>query len=164
MHLIFAAVVTIFSLVKGDWRNWEEYYPTMLYISLSTFLYEFISHSHFHLWELQENSLLNLMNVHFVHSLIINPLIAFIYLSKYPQKPQKQITYSLIWILAILLLEWAGEHFGLLSYHNGWHFGWSTFFVIIMFPMVRLHHIHKLWALISSVIFVVFYLIIFDYL
>jgi hypothetical protein len=157
-------MVIIFSLIKGDWRNWENYYPTMLYISLSTFLYEFISHSHFHLWELQEKPLLNLMNVHFLHNLILNPLVAFVYLSLYPSGHKKQIIYTLKWILMFLLLEWIGEHFGILTYHNGWHFGWSTLFVIIMFPMVRLHHVHKLWALILSVFFAVFFLVVFDYI
>jgi hypothetical protein len=164
MNLILVILVLLFSLLKGDWRNWEEYYPTMLYISLSTFLYEFISHSHYHLWELEDDSIFNLMNVHFTHNLIINPLIAFIFLSNYPSRIKKQITYTLKWILSFMLVEWLGEWFGILSYHNGWHLGWSFLFVIIMFPMVRLHHVHKLWALILSVFFVVFYLAIFDYM
>ncbi|WP_338021751.1 CBO0543 family protein [Bacillus pakistanensis] len=149
---------------KGDWRNWEKYYPTMLYISLLTFLYEFISHSHFHLWELEEGPFFNLMNVHFVHNLIINPLIAMLFLSNYPSGFKRQMIYTLKWMFLFLLVEWACEHFGLISYHNGWHFGWSFLFVMIMFPMVRLHHVHKLWALILSVICAVFYLIVFDYL
>lgn len=164
MHIIFVIIVIFFSLIKGDWRNWEIYYPTMLYISLATFLYEFISHSHFHLWELQESHFFNLMNVHFLHNLIINPLLALVYLSNYPITLKKQITYTLKWVFIFLLLEWIGNHLGLLTYHNGWHFGWSSFFVTIMFPMVRLHHTHKLRALGLSVLFVVFYLITFDYI
>ncbi|WP_299095521.1 CBO0543 family protein [uncultured Metabacillus sp.] len=163
MHLILVIMVIIFSLLKGDWRKWETYYPTMLYVALATFLYEFISHSHFHLWELEENDYLNVMNVHFLHNLIINPLISFVYLSNYPNKMVNQITYTLKWILTFLLLEWLGEYFGLLTYHNGWHFGWSFLFVIIMFPMIRLHHVHKLYALLLSVFFVVFFLVFFDY-
>jgi hypothetical protein len=164
MHLILVIMVIIFSIIKGDWRNWETFYPTMLYISLGTSLYEFISHSHFHLWELQESSLLNLMNVHFVHNLLINPLLGFVYLSNYPSRPKKQTTYTLKWILIFLLLEWVCYRFNLLSYHNGWHLGWSTLFIIIMFPMIRLHHVHKVWALILSIFVVSFYLVIFDYI
>nr|WP_239587503.1 CBO0543 family protein [Bacillus pakistanensis] len=104
------------------------------------------------------------MNVHFVHNLIINPLIAMLFLSNYPSGFKRQMIYTLKWMFLFLLVEWACEHFGLISYHNGWHFGWSFLFVMIMFPMVRLHHVHKLWALILSVICAVFYLIVFDYL
>jgi hypothetical protein len=164
MHIIFIILVIFFALLKGDWKSWEDYYPTMLYISLSTFLYEFISHSHFHLWELQETPILTLMNVHFAHNLIINPLLAFVFLSNYPSRLKKQLIYTLKWIIPFLLAEWVGEHFGILTYHNGWHFGWSSLFVIIMFPMIRLHHVKKLWALILSVFFAVFYLAVFNYI
>ncbi|MBP1082261.1 MULTISPECIES: hypothetical protein [Bacillus] len=86
MNLILVVIVILSTLVKGDWRNWEKYYPTMLYTALATFLYEFISHSHYHLWELRKDSMFNLMNVHFVHNLIINPLITLVYLSNFPSK------------------------------------------------------------------------------
>ncbi|KKI90729.1 hypothetical protein WQ54_19185 [Bacillus sp. SA1-12] len=164
MHFILVIMVILFSLLKGDWKKWETYYPTMLYIALATFLYEFISHSHFHLWELEESSYISHMNVHFLHNLIINPLLAFVYLSNYPNRMMSKFIYSLKWIIIFLLIEWLGKHFGLLTYHNGWHFWWSALFVIIMFPMIRLHHVHKLLALALSVFFVMFFLMIFDYI
>ncbi|MGG3574171.1 CBO0543 family protein [Bacillus gobiensis] len=164
MNLILVVIVILSDLVKGDSRNWEKYYPTMLYTALATFLYEFISHSHYHLWELRKDSMFNLMNIHFVHNLIINPLIALVYLSNFPSKRRQQIIYILKWILIFLLIEWVGNQFGMLTYHNGWHFGWSALFVVIMFPMVRLHHVHKLWALLLSVLCALFYLIWFDYI
>ncbi|MGM7720878.1 CBO0543 family protein [Metabacillus sp. Hm71] len=164
MHLLFVILVLYLSFKKGDWKNWETYYPTMLYISLASFLYEYISHSNFHLWELKEMHILNPMNVHFVHNLIINPLIAFVFLSLYPNKPKKQIIYFLKWVVSFLVFEWIAEKYGLLFYDNGWSFGWSAIFVITMFPMVRLHHVNKPLALILSVFFAVFYLSVFDYL
>lgn len=164
MNIILVVFVILISLLKGDWKNWEKYYPTMLYTSLASFLYEFISHSHFHLWELKKDSIFNLMNIHFVHNLIINPLIALVYLSNFPDILLKKITYIMKWILVFLVIEWIATRFGMLSYHNGWHFGWSALFVVIMFPMVRLHHLHKLWALLLSVLCALFYLIWFDYL
>ncbi|WP_377888025.1 CBO0543 family protein [Alkalihalobacillus sp. R86527] len=164
MNLILVALVFLFAIMKGDWKNWESYYPTMLYISLASFLYEFISHSHFHLWELQEDHLFNLMNVHFVHNLIINPFVAFVYLSNYPSSVKKQVFYTIKWILIFGLIEWIGTQTSIITYHNGWHIGWSVLFVTVMFPMVRLHHIHKLLALLLSCISTLVYLIIFNYL
>ncbi|MCA0986539.1 CBO0543 family protein [Guptibacillus algicola] len=164
MNVILVALVFLLAFLKGDWKNWEPYYPTMLYISLASFLYEFISHSHFHLWELQESTFFNLMNVHFVHNLIINPLLAFVYLSNYPSDVKKQVIYTLKWVIVFGLIEWIGTQTNTISYHNGWHIGWSVLFVAIMFPMVRLHHIHKLVALILSCFFTFLYLLIFNYL
>lgn len=164
MNLFLVILVIALSLWKGDWKNWEDYYPTMLYVSLATFLYEFISHSHYHLWEIRKDSILNLMNVHFTHNLIINPFIAFIFLSHYPNGMKKQLIYLLKWIFSFVVLEWIAEWLGVLSYHNGWHLGWSFLFVVIMFPMIRLHHVHKLRALVLSVFFAVFYLAVFDYI
>jgi len=69
----------------------------MLYISVASFIYEFISHSHFHLWEL-EKGLLNLMGVHLMHNLVINPLMGFVFLSNFPSKSKKQIFYYVKWI------------------------------------------------------------------
>ncbi|QFT89658.1 hypothetical protein FIU87_13435 [Bacillus sp. THAF10] len=163
MHMILLILVIIFSIVKADWRNWERYYPTMLYMSLTTFLYEFISHSHYHLWELQEDSHFSLMNVHFAHNLIINTLISFVFLSNYPNPFKKQITYIVKWILIFTLFEWIGVRLGTITHHNGWHMGWSILFNCVMFPMIRIHFVKPLLALILSVFCTLFYLFIFDY-
>ncbi len=164
MHLILLIMVITYSLIKGDWKNWEKYYPTMLYISLSTFLYEFISHSHYQLWELQEDSLFNLMNVHFAHDLIINSLISFVYLSNFPNSLKKQIAYTIKWILLFTVFEWVGVELGKITHHNGWHMGWSVLFNCVMFPMIRLHFMKPLYALILSVFFTLFYLFMFGFL
>ncbi|MDP4552924.1 CBO0543 family protein [Alkalihalobacillus macyae] len=164
MNLILITLLLLVSLRKGDWKNWELYYPTMLYVSLSSFVYEFISHSHFHLWELQEDHLFNLMNVHFVHNLIINPLVAFLYLSNYPRSLFKKFYYTVIWIIMFGLIEWLGKWMEVITYHNDWSIGWSLFFLTIMFPMILLHHTHKLVAIILSFIFATLYLLIFDYI
>lgn len=165
MHIILVIMVLSFSIVKGDWKNWQTYYPTMLYISLGSFLYEFIAHSNFHLWEFRESFVAhNLMNIHFMHNLIINPLVAFVFLSNYPNRQKEQIIYMLKWIMIFLFVEWISKYFEILSYHNGWNFGWSALFVIIMFPMVRLHHVRTFRALLLSILFAVFFLGVFEYI
>lgn len=164
MHILLLVIILFLSIKKGNWKDWELYYPTMLYISLSTILYEFISHSQFHLWELQEKKLLSQMNVHFLHALVINPLVAFIFLSNYPEEWSKQLTYTLKWIIAFLIGEWFAKKFLLLHYHNGWHLGWSSLFLVIMFPMLRLHFLYKIWAISFSVFFVFFLLLVFNYI
>ncbi|MEG9295325.1 CBO0543 family protein [Mangrovibacillus sp. Mu-81] len=163
MNCIIGILVIVLAYFKGDWKNWEKYYPTMLYTSLSSFVYEFISHSHFHLWEL-ERGLLNLMGVHLIHNLIINPLICFVFLSNFPDQFRLRIAYYVKWVVLFLAAEWIASHFRILTYHNGWNLWWSFLFIVIMFPMIRLHYIHKLRALILSVIISASYLLLFDYL
>ncbi|MCS0673599.1 CBO0543 family protein [Cytobacillus firmus] len=163
MHCILVILVIIFAYFKGDWHNWERYYPSMLYISVASFIYEFISHSHFHLWEL-EKGLLNLMGVHLLHNILINPLIGFMFLSNIPSRLKKQIFYYAKWMVLFWAAEWLANRFSFISYHNGWNIWWSFLFVIIMFPMIHLHYVHKLRALILSVIIAAIYLYLFDYL
>lgn len=163
MHCILVILAIILSYFKGDWKNWEKYYATMLYISVSSFIYEFISHSHFHLWEL-ERGLLNLMGVHLMHNIVINPLIGFVFLSNFPNKSKDIIFYYAKWIVLFWTVEWIASRLSIISYHNGWNIWWSFVFVIIMFPMIRLHYLHKLRALILSVIIATIYLFLFDFL
>lgn len=163
MHCFLLFILLILAIKKANWDNWRVYYPTMLYISLGSFVYEFISHSKFHLWELEEFGLLTHMNIHFIHNLIINPLIAFIFLSCYPEVPIKRCLYILRWVLIFLFVEWGGTRTGILSYHHGWNLGWSLLFILIMFPMIRLHFIYPLRAIALSVLFAVFFLTVFDY-
>ncbi|PAE23933.1 MULTISPECIES: CBO0543 family protein [Bacillaceae] len=163
MHYILVILVIILSCIKGDWKNWERYYPTMLYISVASFIYEFISHSHFHLWELEKDTL-TLMGVHLMHNIVINPLIGFVFLSNYPAKFKSKILYFIYWIFLFWSTEWLAFRFHFISYHNGWNIWWSFLFVVIMFPMIRLHYVHKLRALILSAPIAALYLFLFDYL
>ncbi len=163
MNIILAILIILLTFWKGDWRNWEKYYPSMLYIALSTFVYEFISHEKFLLWELEKGMFLNRMNVHFVQNLIINPLVVLVYLSNYPNMGNK-LRYNFQWVTMFWLIECIASYFDVITYHNGWNLGWSLLFIIIMFPMVRLHHVNKSLAVPLSIMFTVFLMVLFDYI
>ncbi|MBN8210416.1 hypothetical protein JI666_16805 [Bacillus sp. NTK071] len=165
MNLFLGLFVIFLSIWKGDWRNWEKYYPSMLYIALATFVYEYISHEHFLLWELQEDSFINRTNTHFVHNLIINPLSAFVYLSNFPTEGiVRMIIYNGKWIIVFWIVECVASWMNIITYHNGWNLGWSLLFLTVMFPMVHLHHVNKRLALPLSVFFTVLLLFLFDYI
>lgn len=162
MNLIIAILVILLAIWKGDWRNWEAYYPSMLYIALAAFVYEFISYDQFQLWQLEKGPFLNNMNAHFVHNLIINPFTIMVYLSNYPSEGKK-IWYNFRWIIIFWLVECLASWMKVITYHNGWNLGWSLLFTIMMFPMVRLHYVNKRLALPLSVFFTVLLLVMFDY-
>lgn len=164
MNLFLGVMVISLSIWKGDWRNWEKYYPNMLYVALATFVYEFISHEQFLLWDLHGDAFLNDMNTHFLHNLVINPLAIFVYLSNYPTNGVSRIiAYNTKWIVVFWLVECVASWLKVITYHNGWNLIWSLAFLTIMFPMVRLHHVNKRLALPLSVFFTVVLLILFDY-
>lgn len=127
------------------------------------FVYEFISHSHFHLWEL-EKKFLNLMGVHFLHNLLINPLLGFVFLSRFPSNSKNRIFYYAKWMVLFLAAEWIAHRIGIITYHNGWNIWWSLLFVFIMLTIIRLHYVHKRMALFLSLMIAAIYLFLFDYL
>ncbi len=50
----------------GDWKNIEKYYPTFLYVTVGSLMYEVIALSHFHLWKLNVNyHFISAQNAHF---------------------------------------------------------------------------------------------------
>lgn len=164
MNLFLGVMVILLSIWKGDWRNWEKYYPSMLYIALATFIYEFISHDQYQLWDLHRDTFLSDMNTHFVHNLIINPLAAFVYLSNYPTNGfGRRIVYNAKWIVVFWGVECVVSRMNIITYHNGWNLLWSLAFLSIMFPMVRLHQTNKPLALPLSVFFSVVLLVLFNY-
>ena len=163
MNIILMILMILLTFWKGDWRNWEKYYPSMLYIALSTFVYEFISHENFQLWELEKGPFLNRMNVHFVQNLIINPLVVLVYLSNYPNMGNK-LRYNFQWVIMFWLIECIASYFDVITYHNGWNLGWSLLFISIMFPMVRLHHVKKSLAIPLSIMSTVLLMVLFDYI
>jgi hypothetical protein len=164
LHIIISLWVILASLRWGDLKNWERYYPTMLYIISANLLYLFFAHTQFHLWEVQEGLFLNYSLVVMLHTFVINPLATFLFLSNYPEGLLKQIFHIIKWIAIFIIVEWVGLKFGKITHSNGWNLLWSILFVTVMFVLLRLHYNHKIWALVLSVFVVLFYLVVFDYI
>ncbi|WP_204498216.1 CBO0543 family protein [Aquibacillus albus] len=164
LHIVIAIWVIVASIRWGDWKRWEQYYPTMLYIISAGLVYEFFAQTQFHLWKMNGEWLLNHSIATLLHIFIINPLATFIFLSNYPDPLPKQLFHITKWVIIFLIVEWAGLHFDYITHSNGWSLGWSALFLFKMFPILRLHFTHKLWAITLSVFCVLFYLFIFDYM
>ncbi|NSL53258.1 CBO0543 family protein [Calidifontibacillus erzurumensis] len=166
MHILLAIGVIIASKFFGDWKKWEQYYPSMLYTALASSLYEFLSHHTFHLWELEPHVYTNHLLTHILHSFFIYPMSIFLYLSNYPDDNYfKQAIYIIKWILIFFVIEWLMvKYFSMISHHNGWSLGWSLFFDVVMFVVVRIHYKNPKVALALSVFWAFFYLFVFDYI
>lgn len=77
----------------GDWKNIEKYYPTFLYVTVGSLMYEVIALSHFHLWKLKGTGIIGDTVAYFVSLLFIMVPATLIYLSNYPDAALKQIFY-----------------------------------------------------------------------
>lgn len=52
---------------------------------------------------------------------------------------------------------------GYFHYINGWNIGWTFFFYLTMYPVLRLAQLRQGQAIVFSIILIVFYLWVFDY-
>jgi hypothetical protein len=167
MHVTIGLAVIIASFKWANWKEWERYYPTILYIIASNLIYKFFALSQFHLWKLssQDFFFTNHMQVFLWHTLFINTILTFIYLSNFPENELKRkVLYIVQWTALFILIEIVLLNMDHIDYYNGWSLAWPTFFDIVMFSMLRLHYKKPLWAIVLSIPNILFYLIVFDYI
>lgn len=159
-------MVILASLKWGNWNMWQRYYTTMLYIVAMNLLYKYFALSKFHLWKFSSNnfSFYNETACFLLHVFIINPLFTLIYLSNFPEENlSKKAAYILKWVVGFIIIEMFLLEFNQINYYNGWHLGWTIFFDLSMFIMLRLHFIKTNLAIFLSEFFTLFYLFTFGY-
>lgn len=146
----------------GD-RDWQKYYPTILYAALGNALYDLICYQ-YPLWKMEPNGLPVSMIPILLLILIGMPLSTWIYLSKYPFEKGVilQAFYIGIYVGLFVLLEYLSVLGGAITYHHNWNLAWSTLFSIIMFVMLRLHYHRPLLALLLSSVFAFILCMIFN--
>ena len=163
VYMLSALLFNIAALRWGDWRNLSRYYPTILFMIAASLFYESSCYE-YPLWQFKPQKTL-VHNVTIISILInfgIFPATVLLFLSRFPNTLLKQIGYTLLWSVGYILGEYACLLVNLIEYHNGWHFGWSILFDLLMFPILRLHHIRPLGGWIATVIFAIFLWNVFD--
>lgn len=160
MHLAVAVCAAITAWIWGDWRNWQKYYPTLLYVFSVSMLYEFLTKEHT-IWQFKPDFLFNHTQVILLHAAISVPLTVFVFLSNYPGKWGKQILWCLMWIGIYITVESLLYLTNRIVYEHKWSLGWSFVFDLIMFPMLRLHFKKPLLADALSVFIIVLYVFLF---
>jgi hypothetical protein len=162
MNLLIASVALIIGWKWGDWRNWEKYYPTILYMIICNFLYNILTYN-YPMWLYNEALLPNHTMIEMVHSFVVFPVVVIIFLGRFPEKSNgKQIEYILRWLLIFALVELLLVKFNLFSYHNGWSIWWSVLFNVGMFTLLRIHYKKPLLAWGISLFVVLFLMLFFE--
>jgi phosphatidylserine synthase len=161
MHLVTALIVIIAVWRWGDWRNWEQYHLTMLFVVAGNLLYNFMTANYF-LWRLDPDFLPNHSMTELIYSFIIFPGTVILFLSNYPVGTGKQIKHHVKWILIYIGMEGLFLLTGRIIYQYGWNIWWSLAFLCVMFPIIRIHYKRPLLAYFLSGIVAAVVLWIFD--
>ena len=127
----------------GAWRNWREYYPTILYVIIGDLIYNFVFHDHT-LW--LYDGLFNHTTMDIIAVFFMFPPIIILYLTHWPKSWIKQATYVLIWASANTLFEYLSFLLNLFTYDHGWSISWSFVLLVGAFVMIRLHYRKPLLA------------------
>ncbi|MFS0862440.1 CBO0543 family protein [Fredinandcohnia sp. 179-A 10B2 NHS] len=169
MNGIYGLLWLLALFIWGDWRNFNKYYPTFLFFLLGDFLYLYMLNDYYPMWKYIPkgvDSEIGITDTHVSLSImaIKYPATIAIFLGRFPEEKgrTRQYLYILIWVLIYTLNEFADLSLGLIKYYNGWNLGWSILFNIVMFSIIRLHHLKPLPAWVVSIIFVILLWNIFD--
>lgn len=134
----------------GDWRNWQKYYPTILFVIVVSFAYGYMTYNQ-PLWQFESPLLKNTLSDIFV-TLIGYSSIVLIFLPHYPEGLYKRIVYIFLWtVLHITLFELVSLKLGFFSFHNGWNIRYAVLFDCLMFPMLQVHQKKPLKAWIITI-------------
>ena len=149
-QVIVTILIVAGALKWGDWKNWQSFYPTMLFFSVGNFIYGLLTYNH-PLWEF-ESPLLGTTFSDLLIALVFFAATIMIYLTNFPQYLARQVLWVMLWVFIYTLVEIISHRLGFFSYHNGWSIGWSFVFNCCMFPLLYLHYRKPVWALAMSVV------------
>jgi hypothetical protein len=155
MHLLIA-LFTGFAVWRwADWKNWQKYHATMLYIVVGGLLYEYLTRG-FILWVFHPDFLYNQQLTIIIYAVLTMPLSILLFLSNYPTTNKlKQIIYLVKWIFIYSVVELILQIFGRITYENNWSYWYSVLFDVMMYPMLRIHYVNPLRAYFLSIVIIV---------
>lgn len=149
IHLIISILSFIVASKYGDWKNWEKYYSTILYLIIGDLIYNVIFVNVKPLWMhksyLMGHTLTNLL----LWMPIIYTSIVLLYIPHFPKVFIRQIFYVLAWLLSLILLEVVLRYFKSIEYYNNWNIIWSSvhWLYLILFLKVHYHKPFLAWIL-----------------
>lgn len=150
-YQIIVSIIAVAAAWKlGDWQNWKQYYPTILYFIVGEFLYGILCYN-YPLWSF-ESPLLKRTFSEILIAFVFYPSIILIYLPHMPGSLKKSIPYVLLWAGIFTVTEQVSLMLGFFSHNYGWNIWLSLLFNCVMFPLLWLHYKKPLWACILLVV------------
>ena len=128
MYLIFLAIISIIICYKfGDWRNWKNYYPTILFFILSNVTYILLVYNN-PLW-LYESKILNHTFSDLFICITVYPSTVMLFIPHLPSKKTKIFLHISIYV-AIYILEFIAMKLGYFTHLNGWNMWYSSYLIV----------------------------------
>jgi hypothetical protein len=163
---LFVVTVLLIDLIVawkwGDWRNWQKYQSTILYIILCDLAYNFLTYN-YPLWEYTPTLLFPNHTITSLATMFIAYTgVTLIYLGHYPKTKMKKLLWLSFWVTAWTVLEWVAIKLEEFKYFNGWSIWYSLLFNISLFIMLRLHYKRPLLTYVLSFIAAIALIILFN--
>jgi len=155
----------IAAMLLTDWRNWQKYYPTVLFVIVANQLVSFLTYHH-DLWFYNPDILVKTSTtIELINSFVMLPATTFIYLSKYPIRDKLyQYGYIALWACIYGGLEFI-DHYIIkgISYGNGWSIASAATFDVAIFSIIRLHYLKPLHAWGASIVILALIFVMFGF-
>ncbi|MCA1065776.1 CBO0543 family protein [Rossellomorea sp. AcN35-11] len=160
-------IVTILFILSawhwGDWKNWKQYYPTMLYMIINAVLFNVLTYE-YPTWEWRDHSGVfpnhTLLDLWIIYTQF--PAVVLLYLSHYPKSFKRKVLRWLIWVGIFTGLEVSVGIVKYIVYDNSWNIWWSIIFNMITFVMIPLHYRRPLLTWLFSLIVIACLCMIFE--
>jgi hypothetical protein len=146
LRLICITLIWVIAFWKSDWRNWEKYHSTILFMIAGNFFVGLITYE-FTLWDLSSELGGHLIN-DFLIALIFFPASLLIYFTHFPKNKNllMKILYMAIWAIIFTIIEFIQFRLENIHYFNGWNAWKSLLLNLAMFPVLTIHHFRPLLA------------------
>ncbi|WP_412176633.1 CBO0543 family protein [Bacillus sp. T3] len=161
MYIIINILYLFAGFIWGDWRNWQRYYPTILFLIIGDFLYNFLLYKK-SMWLFHDVFLPNHTIITVLAMVVSYSATVLIYLGRFPKDRKRRVYWFFMWSGLYIMIEYVNSKLGFITYHNGWTFGWSIFFTFIIFTILPIHHRNPLIAWFLSIIIILVLLLSFD--
>ncbi|WP_223702409.1 CBO0543 family protein [Sutcliffiella deserti] len=157
MHILITILAILAAWRWADWSRFSAFHATILYMSAMDLLYLVLTVDD-PLWILKSNIGVPHTIVTLLYTFVVFPSTVMLFLSNYPDIPFKKLFHYAKWIFIYIGVEWIGYLTGAIYYKNSWTLGWSLLFLIVMFPMLRLHFKKPILSYLLSFFIIVFLL------
>lgn len=151
MYYIILGIVSIFLCYKfGDWKNWKNYYPTILFFILSNVACVLLVYNH-PLW-LYNSKIISKTFTDLFICITVYPSTVMIFIPNFPKKITRVIAHITFYVAIYTIAELIAMKLGYFTYYNGWNIWHSLIFNCIMFPILMLHYKKPLYAWLIALI------------
>jgi hypothetical protein len=143
----------------GDWKRWQQFYPTILYVIIGDLSYNALFPDKL-LWRYE--LLFNHIFGNFLFTFFVFPSVIILFLTHYPSGLLKEILYIGFWTILNGTIEYISFLNGSITFHYGWNIFWSLGLYFIAFILIRLHTKYPLIVWPVSLTFALLTMLIFQ--